>query len=135
MEGTDANGNPKLVIDQATSDRPVPSGVAPYSISASATSVARGNWHVAWQVSSASGAHLALANPLNRVTVSLDRPGTVTPDADGQGATVTLNGRGTARLIYQRRKAIGTYEDVYNIFETPEGTRRQELVSLAVKLG
>ena len=135
MEGTDANGNPKLVIDQATSDRPVPSGVAPYSISASATSVARGNWHVAWQVSSASGAHLALANPLNRVIVSLDRPGTVTPDADGQGTTITLNGRGTARLTYQRKKDSGAYEEVYNIFETPDGTQRQELVSVAVKLG
>ena len=81
------------------------------------------------------GALVALANPLNRITASLNRPGTVTPDADGQGATVTLNGRGTARLIYQRQKAAGTYENVYNIFETPDGTRRQELVSVAVKLG
>jgi hypothetical protein len=137
MQGTplDVNGNPTLDVDQTTSDRPVPSGVAPYSISASATSVARGTWHVRWQVSSASGGLLALANPLNRVTVSLDRPGTVTPDADGQGATVTLNGRGTGRLTYQRRKAVGTYEDVYNIFETPDGAQRQELVSAAVKLG
>ncbi|MBA2535283.1 MAG: family 43 glycosylhydrolase [Rubrobacter sp.] len=137
MQGTapDANGNPTLDVDQTTSDRPVPSGVAPYSISASATSVARGTWHVRWQVSSASGARLALANPLNRVTVSLDRPGTVTPDADGQGATATLNGKGTARLTYQRQKAAGTYEDVHNIFETPDGNQRQELVSVAVKLG
>jgi Glycosyl hydrolases family 43 len=131
----DVNGNPTLDIVQATSDRPVPSGVAPYSISASTTSVARGTWHVGWQVSSASGAHLALANPLNRVTVSLDRPGTVTPDADGQGATVTLNGRGTARLTYQRKKDSGAYEEVYNIFETPDGTQHQELVSVLVKLG
>jgi hypothetical protein len=113
----------------------VPSGVAPYSISASATSVARGIWHISWQVSSASGAHLALANPLNRVTVSLDRPGTVTPDADGRAASVTLNGRGTARVTYQRRKAVGGYQDVYNNFETPDGAQRQELVSVAVKLG
>ena len=88
-----------------------------------------------WKVTSASGALLALANPLNRVAVSLDRSGTVTPDADGQGATVALNGRGTARLTYQRKKDSGAYEDVYNIFETPEGTQRQELVSLSVKLG
>ena len=137
MQGTppDANGNPTLDIDQTTSDRPVPSGVAPYSISASATSVARGTWHVGWKVSSVSGALLALTNPLNRVMVSLDRLGTVTPDADGQGATVNLNGRGTARLTYQRKKASGAYEDVYNVFETPEGTQRQELVSVLVKLG
>jgi len=131
----DANGNPTLDVDQTTSDRPVPSGVAPYTITASSTSVARGTWHVRWQVSSASGARLALANPLNRVTVSLDRPGTVTPDADGQGATITLNGRGVARLTYQRRKAAGAYEDVYNIFQTPDGAQRQELVSLTVRLG
>jgi Glycosyl hydrolases family 43 len=137
MKGTppDANGNPTLEVDQTTSDRPVPSGVAPYAITASSTSVARGTWHVRWQVSSASGAWLALANPPNRVTVNLDRPGTVTPDGDGQGATVTLTGRGTARLTYQRRKAVGTYEDVYNIFEMPDGAQRQELVSVAVKLG
>jgi hypothetical protein len=53
----------------------------------------------------------------------------------GKGATVTLNGRGTARLTYQRRKAVGTYEDVYNIFQTPDGAQRQELVSVTVKLG
>jgi hypothetical protein len=67
--------------------------------------------------------------------VSLDRPGTVTPDADGQGATVTLNGRGAARLTYQRRKAVGTYEDVYNIFQTADGAQRQQLVAVTVKLG
>src|ERR687889_835041 len=51
----DANGNPTLVVDQTTSDR----------------------------------------------------PGTVTPDADSQGATVTLSGKGAAllTLAYQRQKA------------------------------
>ena len=133
----DANNNPTLVVDQTTSDRPVPSGVAPYSITASRTPLGRGVWHVSWQVTSASGARLALANPLNRVSTSLDRPGTVTPDADSQGATVTLSGKGAARLTlaYQRQKASGLYEDAYNIVSTPDGAQRQELVSVTVKLG
>jgi hypothetical protein len=133
----DTNGNPTLVVDQTTSNRPVPSSVAPYSIPASATSVSRNTWHVSWQVRSASGAQLALANPPNWVTASLDRPGTVMPDADGGGATVTLAGRRAARLTltYQRQKASGAYEDVYNIFQMPEGTQRQELVSVTVKFG
>jgi len=133
---TDANGNPTLVVDQTTSDRPVPSGVAPYSISASKTATSRGTWHVGWRVSSASGSRLALANPLNRVAANLDRPGTVTPDADGQGAIVTLRGNGGARLVltYQRRKASGAYEDVYNILSTPDGGQSQELVSVTLTL-
>ena len=138
MQGTpqDANGNPTLVIDQTTGDRPVPSGIAPYSMSASATRTGRSTWKVRWQVTSASGARLALANPLNRVAASLDRSGTVTPDADGQGATVTLSGRVAARLIltYQRGKASGAYEDVYNIVRTPTGTLRRAPVSKTVSL-
>ena len=76
-------------------------------------------------------------NPLNWVSTSLDRPGTVTFDADGQGATVTLSGKGAARLTlaYQRQKASGLYEDAYNIVYTPDGAQRQELVSVTVKLG
>ena len=139
MQGTvaDANGNPTLEIEGTTSDRPVPSGVAPYSITASKTSLGRGTWHVGWQVSSASGARLALGNPLNTVAASLDRPGTVTPDSDGRGATVALGGKGAARLTltYQRKKASGTYEDVYNVVTASDGAQRQDPVSLTVKLG
>jgi GH43 family beta-xylosidase len=133
----DSGGNPTLEIDQATGDRPVPSGVAPYSISASKTSTGPGTWHVAWRVSSASGVHLALSNPLNRVATSLDRPGTITPDADGRGATVTLAGKGAARLTltYQRKKASGAYEDAYNIFYTSDGTKRQVPVSVKINVG
>jgi shikimate kinase len=88
-------------------------------------------------VISASGVRLALTNPLNQVSANLDCPGTVTPDADGQGAVVALSGKGAARLTltYQRRKASGVYEDVYNIVHTPEGAQRQEPVSVTVKLG
>jgi hypothetical protein len=60
----------------------------------------------------------------------------VTPDADGQGATVTLGGRVAARLAltYQRRKASGAYEDVYNLVRTPTGTERRVPVSRTVSL-
>ena len=139
VQGTspDTNGNPTLVVDQTTSDRPIPSGVAPYSITATKTSVSRGAWHVSWQVTSALGARLALANPLNRVSATLERPGTLAPDADGQGATVTLSGRGAARLtlVYQRQKASGLYEDAHNIVYTSDGAQRQEPVSVTLKLG
>ena len=139
MQGTasDTSGNPMLEIDQATSDRPVPSGVAPYSLTASKISSGRGTWQVRWQVGSVSGARLALGNPLNRVKASLDRSGTITPDADGRGATVTLGGRGAVRLTltYQRKKGSGAYEDVYNIFTTSDGAQRQEPVSITVELG
>ncbi len=55
----------------------------------------------------------------------------MTPDADGQGATVTLRGSGAARLVltYQRQKASGVYEDVYNI-----AGGGQELVSVTLTL-
>jgi hypothetical protein len=131
----DTNGNPTLAIDQTTDDRPVPSGVAPYAMSASATLLSRRTWKVRWQVKSASGAGLALANPLNRVATSLDRPGTVTPDADGQGATVTLvSGAAQLTLTYQRRKASGAYENAYNTVRTPTGTQRRAPVSKTVSL-
>ncbi|CAA9430564.1 GH43_33 / GH43 / GH43_31 / GH43_30 / GH43_ 34 / GH43_8 / GH43_4 / GH43_32 / GH43_17 / GH117 [uncultured Rubrobacteraceae bacterium] len=135
--GTAANGNPALEIDQTTGDRPVPAGVAPYSLTASKASSGRGTWHVRWQVRSVSGARLALGNPLNRVAASLDRPGTVTPDADGRGAAVTLGGQGAARLTltYQRKKASGVYEDVCNIVTTSDGAQRRDPVSVTVELG
>ena len=60
-----------LDIDQSTSDRPVPSGVAPYAMTASASSLrlrAGTTARLTWRVASAGGASLALANPLNRVS-------------------------------------------------------------------
>ena len=132
----DENGNPTLVVDQTTSDRPVPSGVAPYAITASQTAATGDATHVRWQVTSASGAQLALGNPLNRVSASLDRPGTITPDEDGFGATVTLGGKGAARLAltYQRQQASGNYEDTSNIFEAPSGKQRRAPVSMTITL-
>ena len=110
-----------LDIDQSTSDRPVPSGVAPYAMTASARSLrlrAGTTAQLAWRVASAEGASLALANPLNRVsaTVANSRVAEVHPAADGAGGTVVAKaaGRTTITLSYQRELAAGDYFDVVN---------------------
>jgi Glycosyl hydrolases family 43 len=104
-----------LRMDQATSDRPVPSGVAPYALRASTRNVvldAGGSKHVSWRVDSADGAALALSNPLNRVAATTADPGVATIE-DG---TVTAHapGRTTLTLTYQRQSSNGAYYDVLN---------------------
>jgi GH43 family beta-xylosidase len=110
-----------LDIDQSTSDRPVPSGVAPYAMTAGADSLrlrAGATAQLAWQVASAGGASLALANPLNRVyaTVANPRVAEVRPAADGTGGTVVAKAAGhtTITLSYQRERAAGGYFDVFD---------------------
>jgi beta-xylosidase len=102
-----------LRIDQATSDRPIPSGVAPYTLRPSARGIvldAGDSKHLTWQVDSADGAHLALGNPLNRVSATVADPGVATID-DG---TVTGHAPGTTALTlaYQRQSSNGSYYDV-----------------------
>ena len=110
-----------LDIDQSTSDRPVPSGVAPYAMTASASSLrlrAGTTARLTWRVTSAAGASLALANPLNRVSprVANSRVAELRPDADGAGGTVVAKaaGKTTLTLAYQRRHAAGDYFDVFD---------------------
>jgi len=110
-----------LDIDQSTSDRPVPSGVAPYEMTASARRLrlrAGTTARLTWRVASAGGARLALANPLNRVsaTVANSRVAEVQRAADGAGGTVVAKaaGRTTITLSYQRELAAGGYFDVVN---------------------
>jgi hypothetical protein len=115
-------GSPVLSIDQATSDRPVPSGVAPYTLTASRSRMRlrRGASAVlSWRVRSASGATLALENPLNRVAVSSSNPAVanVTAATPTTG-TVVAGHRGHAmiKLTYQRERKSGTYVGVFNIW-------------------
>jgi len=109
-----------LSIDQATSDRPIPSGVAPYALRSSARTLylrAGASKRLAWRVESADGAALALANPLNRVRATVANPGVATvQDADGSAGTVVAHapGRTTVTLTYQREHASGAYVDVFN---------------------
>jgi GH43 family beta-xylosidase len=114
-------GSLGLSIDQATSDRPIPSGVAPYSMGASSRTVylrSGSSKRLAWRVWSADGAALALGNPLNRVRATVANPSvaSVAPDAGGSSGTVTAHapGRTTVTLTYQREHASGAYVDVYN---------------------
>jgi GH43 family beta-xylosidase len=113
-------GSLGLSIDQATSDRPIPSGVAPYSMGASARTLflrAGSSKRLAWRVWSADGAALALGNPLNRVRATSANPAVASvADADGSAGTVVAHapGRTTVTLTYQREHASGAYVDIYN---------------------
>jgi Glycosyl hydrolases family 43 len=113
-----ANG--VLTIDAATSDRPIPSGVAPYSLWASRRWVALragASKRVRWEVDSADGVPLALGNPLNRVDAKIADPSVATIEWKGDyGARIVGHARGatTLTLTYQRQLASGAYNDVYN---------------------
>ena len=114
-------GSLGLSIDQATSDRPIPSGVAPYSMGVSSRTLylrSGSSRSLKWRVWSADGARLALDNPLNRVrpTVANSAVASVSVDANGSSGTVTAHapGRTTVTLTYQREHASGAYVDVYN---------------------
>jgi hypothetical protein len=74
---------------------------------------------VSWAVTSASGAELALANPLNRVRARVTDPRIATIQADAPDAAIVVGrhvGRTTLRLRYQRRSAAGSYYGVFNLF-------------------
>jgi len=113
-------GKPIVRIDQSTSDEPVPSGVAPYRLRASARAltVRRGS-RAALQVlvTSADGARLALSNPLNRVVARVANPRVARVVLRRGGAarvTGLRPGRTTIRLVYQRLRAAGGYFAVTN---------------------
>jgi len=111
-------GNPTLSIDESTSDEPVPSGVAPYRITASTRQVSLapgGSATVTWQVLSADGVPLALGNVLNRVRGSSSDPGVATITSSADAATITGRsaGRTVLTLTYQRERQNGTYRDVH----------------------
>jgi hypothetical protein len=130
----DPFGDPLLRMDQATSDRPIPSGVAPYAIRARRTSITVQTGSTAplsWQVTSASGAPVPLGNDLNRVFVAVADPSVASIRiVGGNLAIVAAEGVGhtTMTLTYQRRLAAGGYADVYNL------GRRRQLVSVTVDI-
>ncbi len=113
-------GNPLLSIDESTSDQPVPSGVAPYSVLAAPAAVtltSGTSTQLSWHVLAATGAELALGNPLNRVRVTVGDPSVVTAALAPGGSTATLTahgaGRTTLTLTYQRLSSNGVYHDVH----------------------
>jgi hypothetical protein len=109
----------KLSIEQSTSDEPIPSGVAPYRLDASARALIlrRGaERRLRWSVRSADGAALALDSPLNRVEAAVSGDAAGLEDAGAGGATVVGRqaGRAVITLTYQRRLAAGGYRDVFD---------------------
>lgn len=116
----DANGNATMRIVQSTTDEPMPSGVAPYSITASpaAVNLARGgSQQVVADVRSTDGGALALGNPLNRVSATIGDPSIASlTDATGSGVQVVAEqpGQTWLRLTYQRQLSDGSYRNVVN---------------------
>ncbi|MFZ3554883.1 family 43 glycosylhydrolase [Streptomyces sp. BH055] len=111
-----AAGLPRLTIDQSTGDEPVPSGTAPFTLTARPVAVrVGGTADVVCAVRSAAGAAFDLAAPENRLRAELRPAGAASVSVED--GTVTLRGvrRGTARLtlVYQRRRADGSYRDVH----------------------
>ncbi len=109
----------KLSIEQSTSDEPMPSGVAPYRLRASAPVLALragDSRRLRWTVSSADGALLAVGNPLNRVEAHVTGDAARLDDAGPEGVRVVARrkGRATITLTYQRRLAGGGYRDVFD---------------------
>ncbi|MFC4555480.1 glycoside hydrolase family 43 protein [Georgenia faecalis] len=114
--GVDAAGAPVLVIDQSVSDEPIPSGVAPYTLT-----VREGDGmtepHFSWEVTTAAGARLPLDNPLNRVRVDVDNPDVLHLQVTGSTANFGVVGTGeaTVTFTYQRQLANGEYVDVVQV--------------------
>ena len=117
----DPFGVPTLSIDQATSDRPIPSGVAPYALRSS--SAVRCACTPAPRRASPGGSTAPTARrwPSGTRSTACGRPWptrgsrrcrttATTPGAWSRSAP----GRTTLTLTYQRRLANGTYYDVYN---------------------
>jgi hypothetical protein len=131
--GEDAFGDPVITIHQSTGNQPIPSGVAPFTINANQSSVSLSGGstvRLSWRVKSAPGATLALANPLNRVHITIANPKIVTlePMASRGELRGFRPGRTTITLTYQRERARGGYVNVYNL---DEGTQRK-LVSVTI---
>ena len=117
----DENGNPVIWVDQSTSDRPVPSGMAPCQITAdvSALSLNLANEEtgkVTVDVTTASGAKMPLSNTLNRIHAVVGDNTIADVAVEGNTVTVTPkeNGSTTLTLTYQRLSSSGEYYDVKN---------------------
>lgn len=79
----DENGNPRMVIEQSTSDEPVTFGrrpVLPHRLGDGGQPGCRARAVAGHQ---RVGGRAGSGNPLNRVSASLGRPGTVTPPVGG----------------------------------------------------
>lgn len=131
----DVNGNATMSMVQSVTDQPMPSGVAPYSITADSAAInlaLGGSQQVTADVRSAAGGSLALGNPLNRVSATIGDPSIASlTDASGSGVRVVAGnpGRTWLRLTYQRQLSGGDYRNVVN---TGPGTQNPVTVVVPV---
>ncbi len=136
-EQPDVSGAASLTIDQSVGDEPIPSGVAPYSLTTDTSLIDVGGrepTELRWTVSSAAGAALDLSNPLNRVAVTLGPSSSVAVDSGADGATVSGDQAGVTALTlrYQRRRANGDHVGVDNIFAAGTAGERHEPVATTI---
>ncbi|MDR7300291.1 family 43 glycosylhydrolase [Haloactinomyces albus] len=133
----DVGGSPSLVIEQSVSDEPVPSGVAPYSLTTNARLIDMSGQQAGelrWAVTSASGAAMDLSRPLNRVRATLNPTSPVTVAAYDDRAVLTGHQTGVAalRLQYQRRRYRGAYVDISNTTVGDDNRESREPVAAMV---
>jgi beta-galactosidase len=129
-QNLDGDGHPILRVKQTLGDQPVPSGTAPYRVSV-AFSESQSGLALSFAVKNADGGALALSSTANRVAVAVSDPDAAEYVSGGVGG-------GTLRILspaepftvtftYQRRKADGTYFDVYNDIGDPSSLARYQL--------
>lgn len=129
-QSLDEGGNPILRVTQTLGDQPVPSGTAPYSVAVtyaeSQTGIA-----LSFNVKNADGGSLDLTNPANRVVVAVSDPNVAEYVSGGvSGGTLRILSPAkpfTVTFTYQRRRADGTYFDVYNDIGDPSSLVRYQL--------
>ncbi len=115
----DENGVPVIWIDKSTTDRPVPTGTAPYSIEADDVLIdlnSGNSLQTKVDVKTAAGASLPLANVLNRVTARIVDEDVAEASINAGTVTVTgkISGKTVLKLTYQRLSDSGEYYDVTN---------------------
>lgn len=116
----DENGVPVIWIDKSTTDKPVPTGTAPYSIEANGAVIDMSSENtvatINVAVKTAAGASLPLANALNRVNVEIADEDIADVSVNAGEVTVTAKttGKTTLTITYQRLSAGGEYYDVTN---------------------
>lgn len=117
-DNVDVDGNPIIVIDETTEDRPVPTGTEASAIALSKTDVAltaNASDEVYVTVKNEAGALMPLENASNKVAVTAPEGLTVTVDENNASHfTVTGAEAGTYTVTfeYQRAKKDGTFYTV-----------------------
>lgn len=118
-----------LTINQSTTDQPVPSGVAPYTMNVDTNmlDVDGSPTRIGWSVHTADGAGMDLSDELNQAALDVNPPGSVDIDKAPEHAIVhgVPSGVASLKLRYQRKSASGQFVTVHNI----HGEQRSPVVA------